>query len=131
MVPISTATNTVGTPISAGYRPGMIAITPDGTTAYVAYTPANHGGLFTRSVVRPITTATNTVGKTIMVARTRLKANYLNAMAFTPSGNTLYVLGHSSGTGVPGFLVAINTATNKASRHFAVGPDPSTMAITP
>jgi hypothetical protein len=71
------------------------------------------------------------VGKTIMVARTRLTSNSLDAMAFTPSGNTLYVLGHSSGTGVPGFLVAINTATNKASRHFAVGPDPSSMAITP
>src|ERR1019366_7975036 len=36
VTPIATATNTAGTPITVGSQPTVIAITPDGKTAYVA-----------------------------------------------------------------------------------------------
>ncbi len=35
MTPIDTATNTVGAAIAVGSNPRGVAITPDGTTAYV------------------------------------------------------------------------------------------------
>ena len=59
MTPITTATNTPGKPIKVGPHPGMIAITPDGKTAYVV-NEADHPGWGT---VTPIATATNTAGQ--------------------------------------------------------------------
>src|SRR5204863_256315 len=59
VTPITVATNTAGTNISVGNGPQAIAITPDGTKAYVA----NHGS----NTVTPITLATNTAGTAITV----------------------------------------------------------------
>ena len=59
MVPIATATNTAGEPIEVGVRPGAIAVTPDGKTAYVI-------NFYSHSVT-PIATATNTPGQPIQV----------------------------------------------------------------
>ncbi len=59
VIPFTIATNTPGTPIvlpTGAFTPG-IAITPDGTTAYVANSTAN--------TVTPITIATNTIGTPI------------------------------------------------------------------
>jgi hypothetical protein len=52
-------------------------------------------------------------------------------MVFTPNGATLYALGYAEANNLPGFLVAVDTATNQASRHFPVGLTPSSMVITP
>jgi DNA-binding beta-propeller fold protein YncE len=63
VTPIATATNTAGPPITvdgAGGEPGYIAITPDGTTAYVVNDTSSSSG-----TVTPITTATNTAGPPI------------------------------------------------------------------
>ena len=57
VTPISTATNRPGRPIRVGDSPFAIAITTDGTTAYVAN--VNSG------TVTPINTTTNTAGKPI------------------------------------------------------------------
>ena len=59
MTPIRTATNTPGKPIKVGKFPRVIAITPDGRTAYVANQDSG--------TVTPICTATNTPGKPITV----------------------------------------------------------------
>ena len=59
VTPITTATNTPGTPIQVGKEPYAIAVTPDGKTAYVV----NQFGC----AVTPITTATNTPGTPIRV----------------------------------------------------------------
>ena len=84
VTPITTATNTPGTPIQVGKEPSAIAITPDGKTAYVV----NQFGC----AVTPITTATNTPGTPIRVGRGP------EAIAITPDGKTAYVangeLGH-------------------------------------
>jgi DNA-binding beta-propeller fold protein YncE len=129
VVPISTATNTAGTPISAGNRPTMIAITPDGTKAYVA--SANHHNQTHYSILKAITIATGAVSRRIVVAKSDPSTNFLVAMAFTPSGTTLYTLGEADTGNLPGYLVAVSTATNMASRHFPVGRLPSAIAITP
>lgn len=62
VTPISTATNTPGTPIPVGGAPLAIAITPNGATAYVT----NSFG----DSVTPIDTATNTPGTPIAVGGT-------------------------------------------------------------
>jgi YVTN family beta-propeller protein len=58
VTPIATRTNTAGPPISVGYGPENIAITPNGKTAYVA-----HGD----DTVTPIATRTNTARPPITV----------------------------------------------------------------
>jgi DNA-binding beta-propeller fold protein YncE len=58
VTPISTATNMPGPPIRVGCYPYLLAITPDGKTAWVA------SG---NNTVTPIATATNTPGKPIKI----------------------------------------------------------------
>ena len=65
VTPIDTATNTPGTPIAVGTSPTGIAITPDGTTAYVSNAGAD--------TVSPIDTATNTAGTPIPVGNSPLR----------------------------------------------------------
>lgn len=62
VIPVATATNSLGRPIKIGAIPAAIAIAPDGKTAYIA--DGNH-----RTVI-PVSTATNTPGKPIKIGRT-------------------------------------------------------------
>lgn len=96
VTPINTATNTPGTPIAVGHQPTGIAITPNGTTAYVAY---QSGGTL-KGMVTPINTATGTPGTPITVGNDPV------AIAITPNGATAYVVNFYSGTVTP-----ISTAT--------------------
>jgi YVTN family beta-propeller protein len=119
VTPITIATNTAGKPISVarnppGFDPGWIyiAITPDGSTAYVA-NPSS-------GTVIPITTATNTAGKPI-------KVGYVaGPIAITPDGKTAYVADLRSGAVIP-----ITTATNTAGKPIKVGYVAGPIAITP
>jgi YVTN family beta-propeller protein len=61
VTPITTATNKPGTPINVGSGPQIVAITPNGKTAYVT----NYGS----GTVTPITTATNATGTPIKVGK--------------------------------------------------------------
>jgi len=128
VTPITTATNTPGKPIKVGHRPRLIAITPDGKTAYVV----NQGG-----TVTPIATATNTPGKPIKVG-----GQPYSAIAITPDGKTVYVANTGTNTVTP-----ISTATNTPGKPIKVGvnrkvtppgghsffesPEPWAIAITP
>jgi YVTN family beta-propeller protein len=71
VTPIDVATNTAGTPIPAGDSPVGIAITPDGTTAYVV-----------GDSVAPINLATNTAGTPIPVGSSPQR------IAIAPDGRT-------------------------------------------
>ncbi len=115
VTPIDTATNTAGTPITVGTRPYSIAITPDGSTAYVV----NDGSGGTGTVT-PIDTATNTAGTPITVG------SGPTGIAITPDGSTAYVVNDSSDSVTP-----IDTATNTAGTPITVGSAPSQIAITP
>src|SRR2546426_611847 len=119
VTPITLGTNTPGTPISVGPEtcicagpipfPG-IAITPDGTTAYVANPVSN--------TVVPISLATNTPGAPIAAGTSP------HGIAITPDGKTAYVTSPAASTVTP-----IATATNAAGPPIAVGSSPHAIAI--
>jgi len=110
VTPITVATNTAGTPIPVGDAPFAVAVTPDGSTAYVAN--------FSSSDVTPIAVATNTAGTPIPVG------NDPFGVAVTPDGATLYVTNSDDGDVTP-----IAVATNTAGTPIAVGSGPSGVAI--
>jgi DNA-binding beta-propeller fold protein YncE len=71
VIPVATATNTVGRPIKISGTPVAIAITPDGKTAYVAtaaYLAGSCPGCPVGTVI-PVATATNTAGRPINIGR--------------------------------------------------------------
>ena len=114
---IDTATNTVVANITVGVIPVGVAITPDGTQAYVA----NFGSHFVSDgTVSVIDTATNTVVATIPVG-----ANPFG-VAITPDGTRAYVVSEESGT-----VSVIDTSTNTVVATITVGVNPVGVAITP
>ena len=113
VTPVDTATNTAGTkiPFAADSTiPESIAITPDGTTAYVT-DPLD-------KTVIPIDLATNIAETPIPVA------GYTVAIAVTPNGATAYV------TDADG-VTPINTATNTAGTPIPISGGAAGIAITP
>ena len=118
VTPIDTATNTPGPPILIGRGPGLIAITPDGKTAYVTSD---------ESIVVPIDTATNTPGPPIAVGVNRPGLHdQPDGIAITPDGKTVYVANIGSGRVTP-----IDTATNTPGEPVEVGVRPRAIVITP
>ncbi len=75
------STGTLGTPIAVGSEPYSVAITPDGTTAYVA----DYGS----DQIVPVTLATGAVGTPIALG------DRPTAIAITPDGHTAYVVSDS------------------------------------
>jgi DNA-binding beta-propeller fold protein YncE len=128
VTPISTATNTPGTPIHIGYGPqdctGQIAITPDGKTAYA----------LTAWGVIPISTATGTPGQPIKAGAGTPEGCY--QIAFTPDGKTAYITSEGGVTGVtpggsPG-VTPVNTATGKPGEPIhGIGTSIQAIAVTP
>jgi DNA-binding beta-propeller fold protein YncE len=111
VTPIRVATNEAGPVIPIGNYPGLIAVTPDGKTAYVS---SNSG-------LTPIRTATGTAGPAITVG------DDINYIAFTPDGKTAYVAIDAVGdTGV----VPVRTATSKPGHTIPVA-GAGAIAITP
>jgi DNA-binding beta-propeller fold protein YncE len=108
LTPVETATNSAEGPIVLHHNPTAIAITPDGTTAYVVY-PA--------SGIRPITLATGTVGGMIPLTNP-------GAIAITPDSETAYVTAF-------GEVRPITLATETRQAPIRVGSDPDAIAITP
>lgn len=112
LIPIIVATNTAGTNIPTGIEGSFIAITPDGTTAYVTS--------LSQDTVTPITLATGAVGASIPVGTGP------EGIAITPDGKTAYVCNASSGSISP-----IDIATNTAGTAIPMGSHPVRVAITP
>ena len=110
VVPIDTATNIAGTPITVGSVPDAIAIAANGNTAYVANSASN--------TVTPIDIDTNTAGAPIPIGK------YPVAIAVTPDGKTVYV---ATAAG----LIPIDTATHNAGKAIPLSPGPWAIAITP
>ena len=123
VTPISLATGAPGRPIKVGQGPFGIAITPDGTTAYVANSAD--------STVTPIRLATGTPGTPINVAQGPL------AIAITPDGKTAYVTSALADvtrdlfSPRAGDVTPIRLATGTPGRPIQVGRVPSAIAITP
>jgi YVTN family beta-propeller protein len=109
---INTATNTVITTIPTSGHPDVVAVSPDGTHAYVT--------TFTDGTVLVIDTATNTVITTIPVGVVVV------GVAVSPDGTVAYVTELSTGT-----VVVIDTASNTVIATIPVGAGPASVAFSP
>jgi YVTN family beta-propeller protein len=110
VTPVDLATGTAGHPITVGTEPEAVAITPDGTTAYVTNAASN--------TVSPIDIATNTAGSPIAVNGISPAPD---AIAITPDGATAYVIANG--------IVPIDTATNTTGTAIPVGEGLTAIAI--
>jgi YVTN family beta-propeller protein len=110
---IDTATNMVVATVKVGNGPRGIAVTPDGTHAYVANAGDNTVSVFA-------TTSNTVVGSPIPVGVLP------RMIAITPDGTHAYVVNDSSGT-----VSVIATATNTVEATVLVGNTPAGIAITP
>jgi DNA-binding beta-propeller fold protein YncE len=113
VTPIDLRTNMAASPINLSTKPMpktmlgeplAIAITPDGTTAYVANGAS--------STVTPINLATNTPGQPISLSG----KPGADAIAISANGAAAYVANQPSGTVTP-----INLATNTPGRPIKIG----------
>ena len=98
--------------ITVGSKPRGVAVSPDGTTAYVANSFSN--------TVSVINTTTNTVTTTITVG-TRPRG-----VAVSPDGTTAYVTNNTANT-----VSVINTTTNAVTATITVGTSPYGVAVSP
>ena len=117
---IDTASNTVVATVLGGGDAGPprgVAVTPDGTRAYVAdfFVPNRSG------TVAVIDTATNMVVTTV----TTVTAGFPGVVAITPDGKSAYVTGGSNGVAV------IDTASNTVVDTIPVGNGPGGVGIIP
>jgi len=108
---IDTSSNTVVSTVPVGSQPNGVAVTPDGTRAYVA----NGGG-----DVWVISTSNNTVLAKVVVGE------YPTAVAITPDGTRAYVT-RANGNSVS----VIATSSNTVTATISVGTAPGGIAITP
>jgi DNA-binding beta-propeller fold protein YncE len=102
VVPISTATNTAGKPITSAIGPKDIVISPNGKEAYVLSQCYKINGVW-HGTITPISTRTNQAGAFIPAG------HYPIALAISGDGKTLNVADDPAST-----VTAVSTATNKA-----------------
>ena len=115
---INTANNTVVATIPVEVDPAGVAITPDGTRAYVANTAGNDQTNQFDRTVSVIDTVRNTVVATILVGFGP------NGVAVTPDGTRAYVTNTIDGT-----VSVIDTARNKLVNTIPVGAFPLAVAF--
>ena len=113
---LATANNTVTATIAVGGFPEEVAVTPDGSTAYVA----NNGSVTVSSTVSVIATATNTVTATIPVGIQP------DGVAIAPDGSKVYVANAISGD-----VSVISAPSNTVIATIPVGNYPGGMVVTP
>ena len=127
VTPISTATNKPARAVKVGVSPGVIGITPNGRTVYVgnglvqqqpSSTPFN--------AVVPISTATDSAGRALLVAAKIKPAGSADAFAFTRDVKTAYVAVAGTDEVVP-----IRVASGTIARAIQAGDDPGPIVITP
>jgi YVTN family beta-propeller protein len=110
----TTSDKVTGTVNLGGSFPVGIAVTPDGTRAYVSV--GQNGNPF----VAVVDTATDAVSATIAVG------NMPTLLAITPNGGRVYVPNFGSDT-----ASVIDTSSNRVMATVAVGPGPYGVAFSP
>jgi DNA-binding beta-propeller fold protein YncE len=111
LVPISTTTGKAGKPMRFPGSVLAVLITPDGKTAYVIGQEAVAASLFANKItVTPISTATNTVGHTVIAGSAYVE----DSAVMTPDGQHIYI-----STANPFSLIQFSTATNTAGSQIS------------
>jgi YVTN family beta-propeller protein len=121
ITPIDVVTGRAGPPIQVGSGADAIAVTPDGTTAFVANYGANGSG----HTVTPVDVATGHARPPINVG------NGPDAIAITPDGKTAYVANYGNQDGNGDTMTPIDVATGQPGTPVKVGNGPWAVAITP
>jgi len=101
-----------------------ITITPDGKHVYVPYVLYNGTPDFPE-IVTVIDTATDTVGRTVVVEPAS-SANTIDGIAMSPDGRYAYVSNLGSNS-----VSVLDTATNTIVKTVSVGTSPGGVAVTP
>ena len=103
VTPIRAASNTAGRPIRVGRGPALIAISPDGQTAYVVGIGSIRPDAAALVTLTPIRTATNRPGRVITVCAPANLGGAIaiapDTIAISPDSRTVYV--SCAGTVVP------------------------------
>jgi len=114
LIPISTATGRLGTPIPVTGAPGAMVVSPDGRTLYVA----GFSDTGTADVITPVDLASGKRGITIHLSSS------VYALALAPDGRTLFV---SDDNGV----VPVDTATGRLGSPIDTGyHTPDALAVS-
>jgi DNA-binding beta-propeller fold protein YncE len=115
VTPIQAASNTAGTPIRVGPAPALIAISPDGQTAYVVGIGSIVPGAVTPVTLTAIRTATNTPGRVITVCAPENLGGVIapDAIAITPDSRTVYV-------SCPGEVVPVRAGAGTTAKPIRV-----------
>jgi DNA-binding beta-propeller fold protein YncE len=127
VVPVHVRAGTAGTPVKVGLSPAQIAVTPDGTMAYVAN--------YASASVTPIRLAGGRAGPPIAAGKipTRLAVSPDGATVYLLDSNIFGGLGPGLRPGRPPFgigqVIPIRVATNTTGRPIRVGRFPVAMAI--
>ena len=126
VTPISTATNKPARAVEVPVSPGVIGITPDGSTVYVGNGPVEQRPSPTPlNAVVPISTATDSPGRALLVAARVKPAGSADAFAFARDGRTAYVAVAGTDEVDP-----IWVASGTIGRAIRAG-DPGPIVITP
>jgi DNA-binding beta-propeller fold protein YncE len=114
VTPIRAASNTAGRPIRVGRAPVLVAISPDGQTAYVVGVSTLLPGAAPVTLT-PIRTATNRPGRVITVCASANLGGVIapDAIAITPDSRTVYV-------SCPGEVVPMRAGADIASKPIKV-----------
>jgi YVTN family beta-propeller protein len=127
VTPISTAANKPARAVKVGVSPGVIGITPNGKTVYVGNGLVDQGPSATPyNAVVPISTATDSAGRALMVAAKIKPAGSADAFAFSRDGKTAYVAVAGTDEVDP-----IRVAGGTLGRAIQAGDDPGPVVITP
>jgi YVTN family beta-propeller protein len=111
VIPINTATGRHGKAIRVQGGADVAVVTPNGKTVWVA----------SSTEITPISVATNTAGKPIVVAK---QPDGPVALAITPDSRTVYAVDTLT-------VVPVATATGKAGKPIPTGDNFVSMLITP
>jgi len=103
VTPIRAASNTAGGPIRVGPAPALIAISPDGQTAYAVGVGSLLPDAAAPVSLTPIRTATNMPGRVITLCAREKTGGVIapDTIAITPDSRTVYVSCPGTGQVVP------------------------------
>jgi DNA-binding beta-propeller fold protein YncE len=125
VTPIRAARNTAGRPIKVGPAPALIAVSPDGQTAYVVGIGSLLPGAAAPVTLTAIRTATNKPGRVITLCAPGNLSGAIapDTIAITPDSRTVYV--SCPGTGQ---IVPVRAGADTAAQPIRV-PSPGALAM--
>jgi YVTN family beta-propeller protein len=126
VLPVRASTVTAGKPITVGWVPTAIEITPTGQTAYVLDTEGAGAHGSSQGAVTPVTISTRKAGRPVSVGIFPL------ALAITPAPGRVYALNTTDGAvNGNGTVTPIRIPSDTAAASVKVGRAPDAIVASP